>query len=273
MKILSGKEVRKKIIDEIGRDIEGKTLAVLRLGDDPGTKYYLSGIKKNAEKLGVLLDVFEKDIAGRDEIESRIGEWRRRNLPMLILQPLPGISPDDIYRMIPPELDVEGLHPWNMGLLLRGEGRIFPPTPSAVLEILSYYGIETKGKEVVVVGRSSIVGRPLSMMLLKKDIWDATVTVAHSRTENLFSITKRGDIVIVAAGSPMLLKKDGIKEGACIIDVGINEVSGKICGDVDFEDVKEKAGAITPVPGGVGSVTSILIFKNLLKVYEGIHSK
>ncbi|RKZ21302.1 bifunctional 5,10-methylene-tetrahydrofolate dehydrogenase/5,10-methylene-tetrahydrofolate cyclohydrolase [bacterium] len=273
MRILSGREVRKRIFEEIKGGLEGREFGVMRIGDDPGSRYYLSGIRKNAEKLGVRLDVFEREKAAWEEIENKIEEWKRRNIPVLILQPVPGISPHEIYKIIPPELDVEGLHPWNMGLLLRGEAGIFPPTPQAVLEILSFYEIETKGKEVVIVGRSSVVGRPLSMMLLHKGTWDATVTVAHSRTRNLFEVTRRGDVVVVAAGSPMLLKREGVKEGACVIDVGINEVSGKVCGDVDFEDVKEKAGAITPVPGGVGSVTSILIFKNLLKIHEGIHGK
>lgn len=171
-----------------------------------------------------------------------------------------------MIRAISPDKDVDAFHPENVGRLCIGENGFLPCTPAGVIKLLKYSGIEIEGKECVIVGRSNIVGKPMSLLLLREN---GTVTVVHSRTKNLKEITKRADILIVAMGKPMFITADYVKEGAAVIDVGIHrKEDGHLCGDVDFESVKEKASYITPVPGGVGPMTIAMLMRNCVLAAE-----
>ncbi|MGI5859291.1 MAG: bifunctional 5,10-methylenetetrahydrofolate dehydrogenase/5,10-methenyltetrahydrofolate cyclohydrolase, partial [Tepidanaerobacteraceae bacterium] len=176
------------------------------------------------------------------------------------------ISEDAVKYAIAPEKDVDCFNPINVSKVMSGDEDGFPPcTPSAVIEILDHYGIEIKGKRAVLIGRSMVVGRPLAMMLLKRN---ATVTICHTRTKDLAQEAKRAEILIAAAGKAKMVTKDMVNEGAIVIDVGINFENGKMCGDVDFDNVSPIAGQITPVPGGVGSVTSTVLAKHVIKAFK-----
>jgi len=262
--ILKGKPVREKILEEL-KSREERVLGVLRCGRDPGADWYLKGIERAAEKTGdnVIPVSMKSDGDIVDAIEQ-IDNLKRMVHGILLLKPFPeNIDMDRMIREVGPEKDVEGIHPENLGRLLLGNPFSIPTTPGAVLEMLKFYHIETEGKHCVIVGRSEVVGKPLALLLLLKNVWDATVTVCHSRTENLEEITRSADILIVSIGRPGFIKRRHVREGAVVIDVGINETDDGIVGDVDFDDVKDIASAITPVPGGVGSITSALILKNL----------
>ncbi|MGB9840902.1 bifunctional 5,10-methylenetetrahydrofolate dehydrogenase/5,10-methenyltetrahydrofolate cyclohydrolase, partial [Thermovenabulum sp.] len=187
---------------------------------------------------------------------------------ILIMRPLPShLSEDQIKYHIDPQKDVDCFSPINVAKITAGEETGFPPcTPQAVMEILNYYKIDLTGKKAVILGRSMVVGRPLAMMMLKQN---ATVTICHTKTKNLFEETKKAEILVAAAGKAKIVKADMVGEGAVVIDVGINvDQNGKLCGDVDFEEVKDKAGMITPVPGGVGSVTSTVLVKHVVKALK-----
>ncbi len=261
-KILKGDVVRDEILKSIGG---GKTLGVIKFGNDPGAESYLKGIKKTAEKIGdsvvvAQLSTEEDSIS----VSRKISELKTMVGGILLLKPFPeGVSLEKMIMDIGPEKDVEGLHPENLGMLFT-EPKVVPPTAGSVIELLKFYNIRTSGKRVVVLGRSEVVGKPLAMLLLQKGMFgDASVTVCHSKTEMLKDITKEADILIVSIGKPKFVKKDFISKGAIVIDVGINEYEGKIVGDVDYDDVFEDVSGITPVPNGVGKITSALIFKNL----------
>jgi len=182
---------------------------------------------------------------------------------IMVELPLPAhIDKQKVLEAVRPDKDVDGSHPINRGYILSGQDGLFPATPQSCVEILVRSGIEIEGKRAVIVGRGETVGKPLVFLLLK---YNPTITICHSRTRELGSVTREGDILIAAVGKPRMIKADMIKPGAVVIDAGINEVDGGICGDVDFEEAKEVAGAITPVPGGVGSLTTVLILRNVLK--------
>ncbi|MEM2046727.1 MAG: bifunctional 5,10-methylenetetrahydrofolate dehydrogenase/5,10-methenyltetrahydrofolate cyclohydrolase, partial [Candidatus Jordarchaeales archaeon] len=182
---------------------------------------------------------------------------------VIVQLPLPRhLNENRIIEALLPEKDADGLHPANMGRLLLGDESVTPCTPTGIITLLEREGVTLRGKHVVIVNRSKIVGRPLMVMMLNRD---ATVTVCHSKTVNLAEQTKAADILVVAVGRPMFITEDMVREGAIVIDVGINRVEGRIVGDVDFERVKEKAAAITPVPGGVGPMTVALLLMNVLK--------
>ena len=215
--------------------------------------------------------------------EELIGEIQKLNQDttidgFIVQLPLPKhIKEQEVLLAINPNKDADGFHPTNFGRMALGLEAFIPATPYGILELLSQYQIPTDGKNVVVIGRSDIVGRPISILLSQKP-WNATVTLTHSRTQNLAALTQKADIIIAALGSPNFLKAEMIKEGAVIIDVGITRVADpsskkgfRIVGDVDFENVKEKASYITPVPGGVGPMTIAMLMKNTLNAYKRTH--
>ncbi|GIW48786.1 MAG: bifunctional protein FolD [Caloramator sp.] len=273
--ILYGKQVAEKLSDEIidevrllkEKGIEPK-LAIVRVGRNEGDLSYERGAVKRAEKLGIKVEIFEleEDVKTEDLIEC-IERINNDDLVhgILLFRPLPKhIDENRIKNYINPNKDVDCINPINVAKVMEGDKTGFAPcTPSAVIEILKHYCIELKGKNVAVIGRSMVVGKPLSMLLLNED---ATVTICHSKTQNLKEITKKADVLIVAIGRAKYINKEYVGENTVVIDVGINvDNVGNLCGDVDFEDVKDIVSDITPVPGGVGAVTSTILFKNLIK--------
>ena len=276
--ILDGKSLSQKIREEIKREVESFTnrgfrapsLAVILVGEDPASKVYVNNKRKACESVGIKSlfyhlpeDTEEEKLLGliyelnnNDEVDG-----------ILVQLPLPKhIDQTKVILSINPEKDVDGFHPENMGKLVgQIEEGFIPCTPLGIDILLKHYGIEVQGKDVVIVGAGFIVGRPLSLLMLWRN---ATITVCHIYTKDLKKHTLQADILISATGVPHLIKEDMVKEGAVVIDVGISKVEGKIVGDVDFERVKEKASAITPVPGGVGPMTVTALLLNTLKAYK-----
>jgi methylenetetrahydrofolate dehydrogenase (NADP+)/methenyltetrahydrofolate cyclohydrolase len=270
-KILKGKPVAGSILNSLEKKTEKRTLGVLRVGDDPGSSYYIKSIVKKAEKVGIQVEPLElENNTSSEEIKKKLmlmAESKRVN-GILILEPLPkNINITDLVELIGKDLDVEGMHPYNLGKLLMGEPSIIPSTPGAVLELMKYYRLDPTGKNTVIIGRSNVVGKPLANLLLRKvPLGNATVTVCHSRTKDIKNISKKADILIVAIGQAEFVTGEFIKEGAIVIDVGTNEKDGKMVGDVHYESAEKKAAAITPVPGGVGSITTAMLLSNLYKL-------
>lgn len=276
--ILDGKAVSQKVLAEVRAGTERlrersgitPTLAVVLVGDFAASKIYVANKKKAADSVG---------IASRDHLYPD-GLEREKLLDLLralnedggvhgiLLQlPLPkGLDEDEMIAAIEPAKDVDGFHPTNLGYLLAGAPRVVSCTPAGCLEILDHYGAKLEGAEAVVVGRSRIVGKPLAQLLLARH---ATVTMCHTRTRDLAAHTRRADILCVAAGRPQVIGGDMVKEGAWVVDVGINRLpTGKLVGDVDFESVSARAHAVTPVPGGVGPMTIAMLLKNTLAAAE-----
>ncbi|MDI6689592.1 MAG: bifunctional methylenetetrahydrofolate dehydrogenase/methenyltetrahydrofolate cyclohydrolase FolD [Actinomycetota bacterium] len=272
-KIINGKEVASSIYRELSEEIkilkEGGIipgLAVILVGEDPASLVYVRQKERACEKLGILSKKYSlsKDVS-KEELLKLIDNLN--NDPsihgILVQLPLPDhIDTQKVLNAVDPKKDVDGFHPFNVGNLTIGEIRYPPCTPHGVLELLIRTGVEIRGKNAVVVGRSNIVGKPMALMLLHND---ATVTICHSKTRDLASHTRRADILVVAVGHPKLVTADMVKEGVVVIDVGINRVDDKLVGDVDYEAVKEKAAAITPVPGGVGPMTIGMLLKNTVE--------
>ncbi|MGE5630843.1 MAG: bifunctional 5,10-methylenetetrahydrofolate dehydrogenase/5,10-methenyltetrahydrofolate cyclohydrolase [Caulobacteraceae bacterium] len=278
MTVLDCRETAKSIKVELAQAV--RTLAdngikpklgILRVGNKPSDIAYEKGILKNCDALGIKAEVFELPadilyehfVRKLEELNNDAGTHG-----ILIFRPLPGlIDEDKIKNIIKPGKDVDCMGPINLARVFEGdEGGFAPCTPSAVMEIIKYFGIDISGRETVVIGRSMVVGKPLSMMLLKEN---ATVTICHSRTRNIKEIASRADVVVAALGKPRSIGADYIKPGAVVIDVGINECpEGGICGDVDFEQVKDIASMITPVPGGVGAVTTLMLLKHVVQAAE-----
>jgi len=277
-KILSGKEVAQALKEKLVAEIEqlkksGKTpcLCIVMAGDRPDSEAYIKGAVKRCTDIGIdcRLEKLPGDIS-QDEflkvLDSLNSDPKVHGI--LIMRPLPEqISEDVVKYRVAPEKDMDCFNPVNVSKVMSGDRDGFPPcTPQAVIEILDYYGIEIQGKRTVVIGRSMVVGRPLAMMLLKRN---ATVTICHTRTKDLAGETKRAEILIAAAGKARMVTKDMVGEGAVVIDVGINfDENGKLCGDVDFDSVSQIAGQITPVPGGVGSVTSTVLAKHVIEAFK-----
>lgn len=286
-RIISGTEVAKEVRARIARDVaelrqaRGVTpgLVTIIVGDNPASVSYVTGKQRTAKELGFYSvqddqpeDVSEEKLLGLIE--------KYNNDPaihgILVQLPLPPhINETRVLYAIDPDKDVDGFHPANLGRLMIGEARFYPCTPFGIRELLVRSGVETKGAEVVVVGRSNIVGKPISMMLVQKEAnANATVTMCHTATRDLAAHTRRADILIVAAGRPRAVTADMVKEGAVVIDVGVNRIGvtaegkAKLCGDVDFEAVKDKASFITPVPGGVGPMTITMLMQNTLKAAQ-----
>ncbi len=272
--IIDGKlvtaETRKKTAEEIKafKEQTGITpgLAVILVGDDPASAVYVRNKHKGCLDVGMNSYQIEYPAdTTEEELLAKIEELNSdKNVHGILVQlPLPKhINEDNVINAISPEKDVDAFHPENVGKILIGKYDFLPCTPAGVIELLAFYNIDIEGKECVVLGRSNIVGKPMALLLLGKN---GTVTVCHSRTKNLSEITKRADILVVAIGKADFVKADMVKEGAVVIDVGINRrEDGKLTGDVDFEAVKEKASFITPVPGGVGPMTITMLLANTL---------
>jgi methylenetetrahydrofolate dehydrogenase (NADP+) / methenyltetrahydrofolate cyclohydrolase len=275
---LDGKVVAQKVLDEVRagvarlKDRSGvvPTLAVVLVGDFAPSKVYVANKKRAADTVG---------IASEDHIHPEgldraalLALLRRLNADpkvhaILLQLPLPaGLDEDEAIAAIAPEKDADGLHPTNLGRLLAGTPGVVPCTPAGCLEILDHYGCDLKGAEAVVIGRSRLVGKPLTQLLLARH---ATVTTCHTRTRDLAEHTRRADVLCVAAGRPRTVTGDMVKAGAWVIDVGINRLeTGKLVGDVDFESVAARARAVTPVPGGVGPMTIAMLLRNTLRAAE-----
>lgn len=240
-------------------------LAVILVGEDPASKIYVANKKKACEQLGIISKeyIFPTDTT-QEELLNLVNKLN--NDPMvngiLCQLPLPcGLDEKAVIEAINPEKDVDAFHPINVGRIMIGDYDFLPCTPAGVMEMLSYYDIDVCGKECVVIGRSNIVGKPMGMLLLHKN---GTVTIAHSRTKNLSEVTSKADILVAAVGRAKFVTADMVKDGAVVIDVGMNRLDGKLCGDVDFDAVSQKASYITPVPGGVGPMTIATLMQNTL---------
>lgn len=271
--IINGTEIAKIIKDEIKKDIEklqGKKpcLAVIIVGDDEASHIYVKNKNKACDYVGIKTDTyFLKDNISENEILDLIEKLNNDiNVNGILVQlPLPKhINEKNVLLKISPLKDVDGFHPYNIGMLSTNNAILKSCTPSGCIELLKRYNVEIKGKNALVIGRSNIVGKPISMMLLNED---ATVTVAHTKTKNLEYLTKQADIIIVAIGVANFLKSNMIKDGAVLIDVGMNRFEDKLCGDIDFSCI-DKASLITPVPGGVGPMTITMLMKNCLIAYK-----
>jgi methylenetetrahydrofolate dehydrogenase (NADP+)/methenyltetrahydrofolate cyclohydrolase len=240
-------------------------LATVLVGDDPASHVYVRSKRRVAGKVGI--NSIHHELPADTSQEALEDLVRSLNADdavdgILVQLPLPGhLDEQRITTLIDPGKDVDGLHPYNLGLLALGKPALVPCTPQGVMRILDHYGIETSGARAVVVGRSFLVGRPLGLLLGLKGT-DATVTMAHSRTADLASVTREADILVAAIGSAKMIGPDHVKPGATVIDVGINRTEEGLVGDVDFEKVAEVAGAITPVPGGVGLMTVAMLMHN-----------
>lgn len=270
-RILDGKAVAAAVKEEVAGEVArlGYTpgLATVLVGDDPASHTYVRGKRRDAEQVGMQSIHHEIPAAvSQEELAELVDELNTDpDVDGILVQlPLPeGLGSEAIVQRIDPAKDVDGLHPFNLGLLVLGRQGLRPCTPSGVMRILDHYDIATSGARVVVVGRSFLVGRPLALMMSEKGA-DATVTVAHSRTKDLAEETRRADILVAATGASGLIGPDHVKPGATVIDVGISRTDEGLVGDVDFDSVVEKAGAITPVPGGVGPMTRAMLLVNTL---------
>lgn len=269
--IISGKEVAAVLnegtaakVAELKNKGIGVSLAVIIVGDDPASKVYVDNKKKACEKLGITsYEYVLPESTTQEELMQTVKELNERaDVNGILCQlPLPKhLDSNAVIDAIAPEKDVDCFSPTNVGLLNIGRGRLSPCTPAGIMDMLEYKNISVSGKHCVVIGRSNIVGKPMSALLLAAD---ATVTVCHSKTQNLKEITKTADVLIAAVGRSKFVTADMVKDGAVVIDVGIHRTeSGKLCGDVDFDSVEPKASYITPVPGGVGPMTIARLMRN-----------
>ena len=269
-KIIDGKEIsaatKQKAKEEVlALNEKGISvcLAVIIVGEDPASKIYVANKKKACEALGIKSIEYALDADTTEEellslIETLNSEKSVNGI--LCQLPLPKhLDEKIIINAISPEKDVDAFHTKNVGKIMIGDYDFVPCTPAGIMEMLEYEGISVEGKNCVVIGRSNIVGKPMGMLLLHKN---GTVTICHSRTKNLAEICRTADILVAAVGKANFVTEDMVKEGAVVIDVGMNRDNGKLCGDVDFENVSKKASAITPVPGGVGPMTIAMLMKN-----------
>jgi len=282
--ILKGKPVSLKVKDDLLlkiTDLGSKgitpSLAAIIVGDNPASKLYVSSKAKAFSKSSCYSEIFElPSDTKKDDLINFIKELNEnKKFHGILLQlPLPKhLNEKEILKTISPKKDVDGLHPENQGYIMQGNPQFIPCTPFGCLKILDYYNIDIEGKDVVIVGRSNLVGKPIASLLSQNFSYgNATVTLCHTRTKGLESYTKKADIIIAAVGVPNLIKKSMIKEGTHIIDVGINRIDDKskekgyrVVGDVDFDDVLGKAGSITPVPGGVGVMTVTMLVSNTVQ--------
>lgn len=242
------------------------TLAVIQVGNNPASTVYVNNKKKGCEYIGIGSLSYElPEETTQEELISLVEELNGREdvNGILVQLPLPShIDEDAVIRAISPLKDVDGFHPQSVGALCIGQPGFVSCTPAGIIQLLKRSGIEIAGKECVILGRSNIVGKPMALLMLREN---ATVTIAHSKTANLKEVTKRADILIVAIGKPKMVTSDYVKEGAVVIDVGINrDENNKLCGDVDYEQVAPICSAITPVPGGVGPMTIAMLLNNCL---------
>lgn len=270
-RILDGELVARAARGEVTRRVEALDyrpgLATVLVGDDPASHSYVRGKRKDAAEVGIGSfhhelpgDITQEELSG---LLDRLNEDERVD-GILVQLPLPAhLDEEAAVERIDPAKDVDGLHPSSLGRLVLGKSGLRPCTPSGILRILDHYGIEISGSRAVIVGRSFLVGRPLALMLSEKGV-DATVTLAHSRTRHLAEVTGAADILVAAAGSPGLITAEHVKPGATVVDVGVSRTQDGLVGDVEFRPVAEVAGAITPVPGGVGPMTRAMLLVNTI---------
>ena len=276
--IISGKDISVKIKDELKKEAEeiaasGKRLpqlAVILVGDNQASQTYVRNKERGCQYIGIKSQVIRKDAdISEEELVSLIEDLNNdKDVDGILVQlPLPKhINEDRILDLIDPSKDVDGFHPDNVAKLFLGQKSLVPCTPIGMMVLLDEVGYDLTGKEVVVVGRSNIVGKPVALLCLQRN---ATVTIAHSRTKDLKEVCKRADVLIAAIGKAKFFNKDYVKEGAVVLDVGINrDENNKLCGDVDYEDVKDIVSYITPVPGGVGPMTITMLLSNTLDAYK-----
>ena len=275
--LIDGKSLANKIIGEIKKDIDKiiqtnqrpPGLAVILVGNDPASSIYVGKKEKVCNAIGIksIVKKYDDTITEKALIDEILLLNKDDSVDGILIQlPLPMyINQRNIIEAVRPEKDVDGFHPINIGNLFLGYNTFVPCTPLGIIKLLDFYNIEIKSKRVVVLGRSNIVGRPLIPLLLQRD---ATITICHSKTINLPEVTRKADIIISAIGKPNYVQREFIGNGAVVIDVGINRVDGKITGDVSFDDVKNVASFITPVPGGVGPMTIAMLMHNTLKAYR-----
>lgn len=280
MLTLSGTELAKEIKADISCKIEeylkeGKRppcLVTILVGDDPASKVYVANKEKACNSVGIINDTIKLPEYTTEDDLLRVIDFYNNDVTVdgiLVQLPLPKhINSDVIIKAINPDKDVDCFHPVNVANLWLGKDGIKPCTPQGIIDLLDYGNIDLRGKHVVVLGRSNIVGLPVAKMCLDRN---ATVTVCHSKTKDLKEITRTADVLIVAIGKPKFINNSHLKPGAVVIDVGINRVDGKLCGDVDYDSIQLKASYATPVPGGVGPMTIACLLKNTLKCYG--HSK
>lgn len=281
-KIIDGKLVSQSVKDAVAADVEalkekgvGVGLAVIIVGDNPASRVYVNNKIKACAATGIVSKEFALDAdCGMEELLSLIDKLNAdKSVNGILCQlPLPdGLDEKAVTERISPEKDVDAFHAVNVGHIMTGDYKFLPCTPAGIIEMLDYYKIDVSGKHCVIVGRSNIVGKPMAMLMLKRN---GTVTVCHSKTGNLADITRQADVLVAAVGKPKFISADMVKDGAVVIDVGINRnEDGKLCGDVDFEAVEKKASYITPVPGGVGPMTIATLLKNTVtaaKLQNGI---
>ena len=268
-------KVKARMAEEADRLPRKAGLAVILVGDDPASRVYVSGKEKDCAECGI--QSFEHKLpveTSQKELLALIGKLNNDPLVDGILCQLPlpkGLDEEAVINAIVPDKDVDCFHPFNVGRMVIGEPVFLPCTPSGVMEMLKEYEIPIRGKRCVVLGRSNIVGKPMSMLLTQAD---GTVTTCHSRTENLAEITRQADILVSAIGKTRFVTADMVKEGAVVIDVAMNrDENGKLCGDVEYAAVEPKASYITPVPGGVGPMTRAMLMENILtaaKYHQGV---
>lgn len=271
--LLDGKALSDKIKEELAKKVKGylvkPCLAVIQIGNDEASNIYIKAKEKACDRIGInfIRVKFESDV-NEQEVINKIVELNNDNYVNGILLQLP-IPPKfnqyKLLNLINKNKDVDGLTDINAGLLFKGNNNLVPCTPLGIINLLKEYNIEISGKHAVVIGRSNLVGKPLAMLLLQNG---ATVTLCHSKTVNLKEFTKQADILISAVGKKDLITKDMVKDGVVVVDVGMNRVEGKLYGDVDFENIKDIASYITPVPGGVGPMTVAMLLSNVVKNYE-----
>ncbi|MBQ8041490.1 MAG: bifunctional methylenetetrahydrofolate dehydrogenase/methenyltetrahydrofolate cyclohydrolase FolD [Lachnospiraceae bacterium] len=275
--IIDGKKISTEIKDECKEKVAMYKekgieicMAVIQVGADPASSVYVNNKKKACEYIGIQsLSYHLEENTTEEELLELIDKLNKNDAVrgILVQLPLPKtISEDKVLMAISPQKDVDGFHPMNVGNLCIGRKGFLSCTPAGVIELLKRYNIEISGKECVVVGRSNIVGKPMSILLLREN---GTVTITHSKTKDLKEVCKRADILIAALGKPKFITEDYVKEGAVVIDVGIHRnENNKLCGDVDFDTVAPKCSAITPVPGGVGPMTIAMLMKNCVDSVE-----
>ena len=277
MQIIDGKKISSEILNHLTeegkrlKEISNKVpgLAVVLVGEDPASQVYVRNKNKRCVEVG--FNSFEHKLpleTSQDELMQLISQLNLDTSVhgILVQLPLPvQINSDAVLEAIDPSKDVDGFHPVNTGGMWMGKDVLFPCTPAGVIKILEHYKIPIGGQSAVVIGRSNIVGKPLSALLLMRH---ATVTICHSRTSDLTTVCASADLLFSAIGKPRFVTANMVKPGAVVIDVGINRVNGKLCGDVDFDAVAEKASFITPVPGGVGPMTIAMLMANTLKAFR-----
>ncbi len=271
-KLIDGKVISSAVKERVKNAVadlnkQGITvgLAVIIVGEDPASKVYVNNKKKACEALGIISEEYAlPENTTQEELLSLIDMLNKKESINGILCQLPlpkHLDEGAVINAISPEKDVDAFHPVNVGKIMQGDYDFVPCTPAGIMEMLQYENIDITGKSCVVIGRSNIVGKPMSMLLLHKN---GTVTVCHSKTQNLKEVCKNADILVAAVGRPNFVTADMVKENAVVIDVGINRVDGKLVGDVNFNEVCEKASYITPVPGGVGPMTIAMLMQNTL---------